>query len=178
MIRRVVRLALVALVLTLSFGDAARAEVTLAEGQASLKKLYKSQPGSKTVAKKAYAVLVFPNIVKAGFMVGGAIGNGVLIRNGKDVGHYNSAAASYGWQAGAQSFGYALFFMNKKALKSLDETKGLELGIGPSFVIVDQGMGKSMTSQTLTQDIYAFIFDQGGLMAGAGIQGSKITKLK
>ena len=86
-------------------------------------------------------------------------------------------AGSYGLQAGAQTFGYALFFMNAGALAYLDKSDGWEVGVGPSIVVVDEGMGKSMTSTTLTQDVYAFIFSQKGLMAGLGVQGSKITKI-
>ncbi len=86
-------------------------------------------------------------------------------------------AASYGWQAGAQAFGYALFFMNESALSYLDKSDGFEVGIGPSIVVLDEGMGKAMTTSTVTQDIYAIIFDQTGLMAGAGVQGSKISKI-
>ena len=67
--------------------------------------------------------------------------------------------------------------MNDGALKYLDKSEGFEIGVGPSIVVVDEGMGKSITSTTLTQDVYAFIFDQKGLMAGLGIQGSKITKI-
>jgi lipid-binding SYLF domain-containing protein len=157
----------------------AEAATTDAEARAALKKLYAATPAAKLLRDKAVAILVFPSIVKGGFVVGGAVGNGALLnRAGKVVGHYNSVAASYGLQAGIQSYGYALFFMNSKALKSLDSTSGFEVGVGPSFVVVDEGMGKSMTSQTITQDIYAFIFSQQGLMAGMGIQGSKITKTK
>jgi lipid-binding SYLF domain-containing protein len=156
----------------------ASATTTDAEAKASLKKLYKATPAAKLLGDKAVAILVFPSIVKGGLMVGGAIGNGSLLKKGKVVGHYNSVAASYGLQAGVQTYGYALFFMNAKALQSLDDTDGFEVGVGPSIVVVDEGMGKSMTSSTATQDIYAFIFGQQGLMAGLGIQGSKITKTK
>jgi lipid-binding SYLF domain-containing protein len=76
-----------------------------------------------------------------------------------------------------QKFGYALFFMSNDALNQLDATKGFEVGIGPSIVIMDEGKGKSMTSNTITSDVYAFIFSQKGLMAGMGIQGSKITRI-
>ena len=144
---------------------------------AALQQLYQSQPLAQELAKKAKAILVFPTIVKAGFMFGGQYGEGALRKNGKTVGYYSSVAASYGFQAGVQAFGYAMFFMNENALSYLNKSDGFEVGIGPSIVIVDQGMGKSMTSTTLTQDVYAFIFDQQGLMAGAGIQGSKITKI-
>ena len=96
---------------------------------------------------------------------------------GRTVGYYNSLAASYGLQAGVQSFGYALFFMNKEALAYLDRSEGWEIGVGPSIVIVDAGAAKSLTTTTAKDDVYAFTFDQKGLMAGLGIQGSKITRI-
>jgi lipid-binding SYLF domain-containing protein len=145
--------------------------------RAALKSLTASTPAARTLAEKARAVLVFPSILKAGFMFGGQTGNGVLLKNGRTTGYYNTMAASYGFQAGVQTFGYALFFMNEKALAYLDESDGWEVGVGPSIVVVDESMGKSLTSTTMSQDVYAFIFSQSGLMAGMGIQGSKITKL-
>jgi lipid-binding SYLF domain-containing protein len=146
--------------------DASKALRTLINGNAA----------ARGLSKQARAVLVFPSIVKAGFLFGGQIGDGVLFKNGSPVGYYNTVAASYGLQAGVQTFGYALFFMNNGALAYLDKSGGWEVGVGPSIVVVDEGMGKSLTSTTITQDVYAFIFSQKGLMAGIGIQGSKITK--
>ena len=146
--------------------------------KAALNKLVAQNPGAKALNAKAVAVLVFPTITKAGFMVGGQFGEGVLWRKGKPVGYYNTAGASYGLQAGAQQYGYAMFFMNQKALDSLNSTQGFEVGVGPSVVVVDSGMAKSVTSGTLTEDIYAFIFSQKGLMAGVGIQGNKISKIQ
>ena len=147
------------------------------DGAQALKKLYANNSAARLLGSKARAVLVFPSMVKAGFMFGGQMGDGVLLANGRPVGYYNSVAASYGLQAGVQVFGYALFFMNDNALSYLDRSDGWELGVGPSIVVVDAGVGKSLTSTTITQDVYAFIFDQKGLMAGLGIQGSKITKI-
>jgi lipid-binding SYLF domain-containing protein len=143
----------------------------------ALQSLYADNTAVRLLGDKAKAVLVFPSIVKAGFLFGGQMGNGVLMTNGKTAGYYNSLAASYGLQAGIQVFGYALFFMNDGALSYLDKSDGWEIGVGPSIVVVDEGVGKSLTSTTITQDVYAFIFDQKGLMAGLGIQGSKITKI-
>ena len=143
----------------------------------SLRSLCAGNTAAKLLNDKARAVLVFPSIVKAGFMFGGQMGDGALLKGGRVAGYYNSVAASYGLQAGLQVFGYALFFMNDAALAYLDKSEGWELGVGPSIVVVDAGIGKSLTSTTITQDVYAFIFDQKGLMAGIGIQGSKITKL-
>jgi lipid-binding SYLF domain-containing protein len=143
----------------------------------ALKSLYANNTAARLLGKQAKAILVFPNIVKAGFFFGGQMGDGVLMKQGKTVGYYNSLAGSYGLQAGVQVFGYALFFMNDAALAYLNKSDGWEIGVGPSIVVVDTGMGKSMTSTTITHDVYAFIFDQKGLMAGLGIQGSKITRL-
>lgn len=145
---------------------------------AALRKLIAGNPAARQLYEKALAVLVFPKIVKAGFLLGGAYGEGALRQGGTTVAYYNSAAASYGLQAGAQSFGYALFFMNAGALKYLDASQGLEVGAGPSVVVVDRGMAKKFSTTTLTQDIYALVFNQRGLMAGLGIEGSKITKIK
>lgn len=156
---------------------AASASELVAESRAALRELYATQPSAKLLASKAKAILVFPSILKAGFMFGGQIGEGVRFERDKVKGYYNSVAASYGLQAGIQRFGYALFFMNNAAVRQLNDTRGFELGVGPSIVIVDEGVGKSLTTNTITSDTYAFIFDQRGLMAGIGIQGSKITRI-
>jgi lipid-binding SYLF domain-containing protein len=145
---------------------------------AALSRLYATHPSAKVLAGKAVGILVFPSVTKAGFMFGGQVGEGVLRKGGRTVGYYDTLAASYGFQAGIQSFSYALFFMNNAALEQLNATHGFELGVGPSVVIVDQGMAKSMTTNPLTSDVYAFIWSQKGLMAGVGIQGSKITKIR
>jgi lipid-binding SYLF domain-containing protein len=143
----------------------------------ALIKLYEKTPAAKELAKVAKGILVFPSIIKGGFIVGGQFGEGALRIGGKTEGYYNTAAASYGLQAGAQSFGYALFFITDKALDYLKKSEGWEIGVGPSVVIVDEGIAKSLTTTTAKSDIYAFFFDQKGLMAGLGLQGSKISKI-
>jgi lipid-binding SYLF domain-containing protein len=148
------------------------------DSKAALDKLYANNPAAKGVAKDAVAILVFPGIVKAGLGVSGQYGEGVLLRGGKPVAYYNTAGAGIGLQAGAQSYGYALFFLNQDTLKSLDTAEGFEVGIGPSVVVADEGFAKSTTTITAKDKIYAFIFDQKGAMASLGIQGNKITKIK
>ncbi len=144
---------------------------------AALRKLYDTTPSARALASKARGILVFPNIVKAGFVVGAQYGQGALRSQGRTVGYYNIAAASYGLQAGLQSFAYAMFFMTDSALKYLKESAGFEVGVGPSVVVVDAGMAKTLTTTTAKNDVYAFVFGQRGLMAGAGLQGSKITEI-
>src|SRR5882724_2928332 len=143
----------------------------------SLTTLYKNTPGAKALADKAVAVLVFPSIVKGGFIIAAQFGDGALRKNGKTVAYYRSLAASYGFQAGIQAFGYVLFFMDDASLQYLDNSAGFELGVGPSLVVLDAGFGKNLSTTTLQSGVYAFIFDQKGLMGGMGIQGTKITRI-
>jgi lipid-binding SYLF domain-containing protein len=147
------------------------------DGNQALQGLYAKVPAAKTIGAKAKAVLVFPKITKAGLGVGGQYGDGVLLKGGKAVGYYNTSGISSGLQAGAQQYGYAMFFMNEAALKALDSTAGFEVGVGPSIVVMDEGKAKTTTTTTIKDDIYAFIFSQQGLMAGLGLQGNKITKI-
>jgi len=144
---------------------------------AAIARMYQTVPNSKQLASKAKGILVFPTIVKAGFLFGAQYGEGGLRRNGRPAGYYSSVAASYGLQAGIQAFGYALFFMSDSALKYLDTSSGFEVGVGPSVVVLDTGMAKALTTTTMQHDIYAVFFHQQGLMAGAGIQGTKITRM-
>lgn len=148
------------------------------ETQAALNSLYAKNPGAKAIGKDAVAVLVFPSVVKAGLGVGGQFGEGVLYRGGKATAYYNTAGASVGLQAGAQKYGYAMFFLSEETLKYLDKSEGFEVGVGPSVVVADSGMAKATTTTTAKDKIYAFIFDQKGAMAALGIQGNKITKIK
>ena len=149
-----------------------------ASAKSAYNNLLATVPAAKELSKSAVAVLVFPKVTKAGLGIGGQTGDGVLLKGGKSAGYYNTSGASVGLQAGAQQFGYAMFFMNDKALKALTDTAGFEVGVGPSVVVVDEGKAKSMTSMTAKDDVYAFIFGQKGLMAGLGVQGNKITRLK
>ena len=148
------------------------------DARTALDRLQKSTPAARDLSKRAKGILVFPSVVKAGLMIGGQYGEGVLFRGGKVAGFFNTAGASYGLQAGAQSFAYAFYFMNEDALKYLGKSEGFEIGTGPSVVVMDDGMAKQTSTTTLSQDVYAFIFGQSGLMAGLGVQGNKITKIK
>ncbi len=144
---------------------------------AALKTLYAKNPAAKMLGSEAKGILVFPDIVKGAFVVGGQYGQGALRKKGRTVAYYSSLAASYGLQAGGHKFGYALFFMSDSALQYLDKTEGWEIGVGPSVTLVDEGVAKSLTTTTARSDVYAFVFDQKGLMAGMGIQGSKISRI-
>lgn len=155
-----------------STGDLSR------ESNEALSMLYRTHPAAATVSRSAVAILIFPKIIKAGLVFGGAFGEGELRQGDKVDGYYNSITGSWGLQAGAQSYGYAVFLMNHKALDYIHKSAGWEIGVGPTVVVVDEGVAKNLSSSTLKGDAYAFIFDQQGLMAGISIEGTKITKIK
>jgi lipid-binding SYLF domain-containing protein len=165
-----------------SLGVAGSAKATTkadmnAQSDAALQELYSHNPAAAAIAKQARAILIFPTIVKAGLVFGGAYGEGEL-KKGSDVeGYYNSVTGSWGLQAGAQSYGYVVFLMNRKAVEYVHRTEGWEIGVGPTVVVVDEGVARNLSTSTLKDDAYAFIFDQHGLMAGVSIEGSKISRI-
>jgi lipid-binding SYLF domain-containing protein len=180
---RVIRYLLVAisLVMAASFSTIAHAATAAqlnADGKAALSRLYAQSDRARRYSRDAKGILVFPKIVKAGFVVGGQGGEGVLFIHGRPTAYYKIGAASFGLQAGGQSFSYALFLMNDKSLRYLDRSDGWAIGSGPSVVVIDKGKAMSTTSTTLAQDVYAFPFGQKGLMAGLGLDGSKISRIR
>ena len=144
----------------------------------ALQDLYKVNPTAKSVSQQAKAILIFPNIVKAGLIFGGSYGEGELLMNGAVDNYYNTVTGSWGLQAGAQSYGYVVFLMNDKAVKYIHETHGWEIGVGPTVVLVNEGVAKNLSTTSLKDDAYAFIFGQQGLMAGVSLEGTKISQIK
>lgn len=162
---------------TMNLASAATAQDLDRDAMQALQTLYKAEPVAKTLAQSAKAVLVFPNIVKAGLVFGGSYGEGVLLKGSAVVDYYNSVTGSWGLQIGAESYAYAVFLMTDKAVRYIAETKGWEIGVGPTVVVVDEGVAKNISSSSLKDDAYAFIFSQQGLMAGVSIEGTKISKI-
>jgi lipid-binding SYLF domain-containing protein len=137
---------------TTSHANAATAEDLNRNADQALQTLYRSNPVAQEIGRHARAILVFPNIVKAGLVFGGAYG--------------------------AQSYGYVVFLMTNKAVNYIHQSQGWEIGVGPTVVIVDQGVAKNLSTSTLKDDAYAFIFNQQGLMGGISLEGTKISRIK
>lgn len=174
--------ALIAMASIVSLGVPSQASAATAadldrDSAQALETLYGTSSVAETLSRTAKAVLVFPNIVKAGLVFGGSYGEGALMKDAKVVDYYNSVTGSWGLQIGAQSYGYVVFLMTDDAVRHLEETKGWELGVGPTVVLVDKGMAKNLSTSTVKDDAYAFIFSQQGLMAGVSIEGTKISRI-
>jgi lipid-binding SYLF domain-containing protein len=143
----------------------------------TLARFSKEVAGADNFMKSAKGVLVFPKVYKAGIGIGGEYGEGALRVDGKTVDYYNTAAASFGFQLGAQAKSIIILFMQDKALKSFRNSEGWKAGVDGSVALVDIGAGRELSTQTVKDPIVAFIFDQKGLMYNLTLEGSKFTKL-
>lgn len=148
-----------------------------ARSEAALNELYGKQPATRQLGERAKAVLVFPNILKAGIGLGAQGGNGTMFERGRPVGYYNITGASIGFQLGAQEFSQAYFFNTEEALKTFRETKGFQAGAGATAVAADFGANAALTTATLQKPVVVATWSQAGLMAGATIEGAKITEI-
>lgn len=161
---------------TSAAGAATAAELER-DSKHALQTLRQTNPVADSIARTAKAVLVFPNIVKAGLVFGGSYGEGVLFKGDQVVNYYNSVTGSWGLQAGAQSYSYIVFLMTDDAVRYLEQSRGWELGVGPTLVVVDEGVATNLSTSSLKHDAYAFIFGQQGLMAGISIEGTKVSRI-
>ena len=171
---------LVSAVAVLCLSTVARAEdrATLERtSQAALNSLIAQNASARDLSKRAVAVLVFPDVKKAGLIVGGQFGEGALMRGATTQAYYNIVGASLGLLAGAQSSGLAMFFMNETALAALMHADGWEIGTGPAVTFLDHGLQANVTSSTLREPVYAISFNQQGLMAALALNGTKITRI-
>jgi lipid-binding SYLF domain-containing protein len=163
------------LAVTAAYAD--HREELSADATRALHKLEATEPRSRFFARHAKAILVFPSVLKAGFVFGGETGNGVLFVNGQPDGYYNLSGGSWGLQIGGQDFAYALFFMTGKSLDYLKQSHGWAAGTGPSVTIINKGGAAEADSTTLSHDVYAFPFNGKGLMADLTLQGTKISRI-
>jgi len=155
---------------------ASKAEID-SDVQFALTAFYNLTPGNKELASKAAGVLVFPSIMKAGFLVGGDYGEGALQVAGKTVDYYSTAAISFGLQLGAQSRSEVILFMDKDALENFRMHDGWAAGIDGSVAVIDSGAGKGVDTETFKDPVIAVIFSNKGLMGNLSLEGSKFSKI-
>jgi lipid-binding SYLF domain-containing protein len=148
-----------------------------AEVKVAIAEFYEKSQAGKALAEKASAMLVFPKVIKAGFGIGGEYGEGALLVKGKTVEYYSTAAASIGFQLGAQQKSQVILFMNDDVLKKFRDSDGWEAGVDGSVAVAELGAGGEISTNTAQQPIIGFIFSNKGLMYNLTLEGSKMTKL-
>ena len=155
---------------------ASKVEIDI-EVSASLDKFKEEVMGAEKFIEKAEGILVFPDVIKVGFGIGGEYGEGALLIKGETVDYYSTAAASIGFQFGAQFKTVMLIFLKKDALEKFRNSSGWEAGVDGSVALITLGAGKDINTINLKDPIVGFVFSNKGLMYNLTMEGSKITKL-
>lgn len=149
-----------------------------ADANVTLERFYKEVSSGKELVKSAKGVLIFPSVIKAGIGLGGEYGEGALRIKGKTVDYYNTAAASIGFQLGAQKKSIIVIFIQQDALNKFRASSGWKAGVDASIAVVTVGAGGAMDTSKLKEPIIGFILDQKGLMYNLTLEGAKFTKIK
>ncbi len=140
--------------------------------------VFKKKHGAAKFLSEVKGYIVFPSVIKGGFIVGGEYGEGVLRVNGESQAYYSIASGSAGFQLGAQKASYIIAFASQKALDNFKVSDGWEAGVDGVVTVVDWGAGKDISSISFEKPIYAFVFNAKGLMGSLSIEGSKFTKIQ
>lgn len=143
----------------------------------TLKRFHKQVRGTRELVENAAAVLVFPNVIKAGMGIGGEYGEGVLLVRGRPIDYYNTVSASFGFQLGAQSRSIIIVFMTEEALVGFKRVDGWKVGVDGSVTLVNVGASGSVDTSRIGSPIVGFIFDGKGLMYNLTLEGSKISRM-
>lgn len=143
---------------------------------AALEQLYQINPTAKTLSSEAKGILVFPNVLKAGFIIGGSGGTGALRVDGKTIGYFQTASGSLGLQAGVESRKEAIMFMTQEALDNFLDSSNWQAGVDGSISVIQSSVSGSASTKTLQQPIVGFIFGSEGLYGGLNFEGAKISR--
>jgi len=154
--------------------SAAEIDISVTE---TINRFKREVTGGSKFLQRATGVLVFPSVIKAGFVVGGEYGEGALRVGGKTVDYYNTASASIGFQLGAQAKSIVIVFMADKALADFRKSDGWEAGVDGSVAVVEWGVGKDINTIDIKDPVVGFVFDNKGLMYNLTLEGSKFTRL-
>ncbi len=159
----------------LSF-SASKAEID-AEIDEALQKLYEFSPAAKTLSEKSEGILVFPSIVKAGWIIGGSYGEGALLIKNNINQYYNNISGSLGFQFGIEKRSEIIMFLDKKTLTKFQNSNGWDGGADGSVAITTFGVGMDLTAENIKDPIVSFVFSPTGLMVNASLKGTKISKI-
>jgi len=158
-------------------GKAASAGEIERDVSVTLERLYRTIPGTRELGSRAFGILVFPTIIKAGWGIGGEYGEGALRVGGRTAGFYNTISASIGLQFGAQARSVVIMFMTPEALEGFRRVDGWKVGVDGSVAIITVGAGGSIDSEKVSAPVVGFILDPKGLMYNLTLEGTKISRM-
>ena len=159
-------------------GDPAAQRAAIDAGvDSALQTLFRQEPSARELVNRSKAVLVFPNVLEAGFVFGASRGDGALRINGKTVSYHRTTSGTFGLQAGAQSTAVFLLFMTDDALKRFQDSRGWTTGVDASVTLLTAGANAGVTTNTVQQPVIGYVLSNQGLMAGVTIDGTRITRI-
>jgi lipid-binding SYLF domain-containing protein len=148
----------------------ASADAAIARFKADLK-------GGAQFLASSRGVLVFPDVVKVAFVIGGQYGEGVLRERGRDFGYYSITGGSWGASFGIQKKDLLLVFRDGAALRSFEQSSGWQVGVNGAVTLINIGVGADLSTMQINQPIVAFVVGQKGLMFDVSLQGAKISRI-
>lgn len=148
-----------------------------AQVQVAIDELRRLEPGVNQLFARAEAVLIIPEIIKAGFIVGGAYGEGALLKGGVTDSYWSYGAASIGYQIGAQTTRQAMFFMTREALALFEYDNGFEVGADAEITVLEAGAEVAVDTTKNARPIVVIVFGREGLLGGVSLQGGKYSRL-
>jgi len=176
--KRITGLIVLAVLCTFSYCQAATSMKAIDfDVQQTLDKFSRETVGGQDFIRKAKGILVFPNVIKAGFWAGGEYGEGALFVKGKTTDYYSTIAGSFGIQFGAQKKSLIICFMNQESLDQFRKSSGWEIGVDASVALIKAGAGMKVDTETVKEPVVGFVLNQKGLMVNLTLEGTKISKI-
>ncbi len=139
--------------------DAKKAKAAFAQTDPGITKLFASAEG----------YVIFPNVGKGAYVVGGAAGNGVVYENGHLVGMAKLRQVDIGLQIGGQAFRQVIFFKSEAALSRF-KGGNFELAGNASAVVLEQGKAASIEFR---DDVAVVTMPKAGAMVEISVGGQK-----
>ena len=144
----------------------------------TMRRLDDNEPSTRALVARAAGVLVFPQTLSAGLVVGGEFGNGVLRVDNKFGGYYRIATGSLGLQIGAQSRSLVFLFMSKQSLDDFRASNGWSVGADASLAVLRVGANGAVDLNIAQAPTIAFVMTNAGLMANLTFKGTRITPIQ
>ncbi len=135
------------------------------------KELLKADSGLERFFENSAGYVLFPNVGKGGFIIGGASGNGVVYEGGQQVGMAGLKKLNVGLQAGGQAIIEVIFFETSVDLERFKEGK-FAFAAEASAVALKSGIAANAKYK---EGVAVFALPKAGLMADASVGGQKFS---
>jgi lipid-binding SYLF domain-containing protein len=166
---RTLSLVITLLTITVGYNQNKKDEKIINDASKAKQTLLKQDAGLENFFDKSAGYVIFPNVGKGGFIIGGASGNGVVYENGSIIGMADLKKLNIGVQAGGQAIIEVIFFETKDDLNAFKKSD-FQFGAEASAVAVKSGIAFNAKYK---DGVAVFALPKAGLMADASVGGQK-----